>query len=103
MARDASGADAIEKEFVAGRAKASRQFRFHLSDAPFQFEELAAAIAMKMMVVLLSRNLVTGRIAGNLNGLKPAFLDQTLNIPVYGRNSKRRMMALRSFERFIWR
>jgi len=102
-AGDASGANAIEKEFVAGRAKSAWQLRLQLSDTPFELEKLATTIAMKMMVVLLAGNLVAGRIAGNLDGLKPAFLDQTLNIPVNRRDSKRRMMALRCFERFIGR
>ena len=44
----------IKEEFVSGRAKSAGQLWFRLGHTPFEVEELAARIAVEVMVVLLA-------------------------------------------------
>lgn len=88
--------DAVEKELMPRCAKSPGKLRFRLGNAPLNVKELATAIAMKMMVMLLPRNLVACCIAGKFDWLQPRLLDQALNISIDRGNSKSGIVALRA-------
>lgn len=51
-------------------------------NTPFQFEDPAAAVALKVMVVTFSRGRVQHMAAGHLDGGEPLFLHQAFRIAV---------------------
>ena len=65
-------------------AKASGELRLRVGHAAFQFKELAAEIALEMMVMRLAGGLITGSFARNAHWRQPFLFEQALNIAVDG-------------------
>jgi len=72
---------------MARRAEAAWQLRLHLHGTSLHLEDLAASVAVKMMVVLFTGHLVSRRLTGNLHRSQPFVLDQRSDVPVHGRNA----------------
>ena len=78
----AGGAAAVEEEFMAGHAEAVGKLGLHVDAATLQLEELAALVALEVMVMLFARDLVACGVAGNVDGSQPLFLNQEVNVAV---------------------
>ncbi len=102
-ARETSRAGPVDIELVTRCPKASGQFGPRCSDTSVQVVELSAIIALEVMMMRFAGNFVSRRIARYFDRLQPSFLDQSLNISVYGRNPECGQTLLRSFERFFRR
>ena len=99
----AGGAGAVDEELVAGGAEASGELGAALGDAAFEVVELAALVALEMMMVGFAGQLVAGGVAGELDGLQPAFLHERLDVSVDGGDAERRMVLLGGAENFFGR
>ena len=88
---------------MAGRAKSAGKFGLQLRDTSVKVKELAALVAMEVVMMLLSRNFVTGRVSGKRYHLQPFLGHQSLNIPIYRGNSQSRMMEPGSFQSLVRR
>jgi hypothetical protein len=95
---DARRTKAVHKELVAGRAKSSGQFRPDLGYASLQFVELPALIALEVMMVLLTSDLIARGIARHFDRPEPSFFNQRLNISIHRSDPERRMVTLRFFQ-----
>lgn len=86
---------------MASGSKSAGQLRFDLSNASFKIKELSASIALKMMVMLFSRYLITSRGAGNFDNLQPLLGDESLNVSIDRRDAQLRMTAPSQLENLI--
>ena len=68
---------------------------FNLLHAAFEFIQLAAILAMEMMMMLLAGNFVPRGVPWDLNRSQPAIFYQCLDVAVNGGNSKTAMVLLR--------
>lgn len=76
---------------------------FDLLLAAFEFIELAAIVAMEMVMMFLAGNLVAGRVTWNLNRSQPVIFDQRFDIAIDSRDSQTAMMPLRGCQRLFQR
>ena len=88
MYSDACGAEAVEEQVVTENAKAAWQFMPDRGEASFQFVDLVAVLAKKMVVVLLARHLVARRFPRNLNRNQPLLLNHGLQVAINRRNAQ---------------
>jgi hypothetical protein len=101
--RVAGGTVSIEKELVPGRFEPTGELRLRPSDAALEVVELATTVALEMVVVAFAGELIPGRLAGNLNGVKPSVLDQRLNVSVDGGDTDCRMVPMRRLKGLLGR
>lgn len=87
-----------DKELVPRGTKASRQLRSALKNTPLQVVQLAAFIALEMMMMPLVGKLVTGGIPGDNHSPQPTFPRQLLDIAVYRGDPQRRVMLPRRLQ-----
>jgi hypothetical protein len=83
---------------MARCTKAFGQLRYIWGHASFQFVDLPTFIALKVMMVLLARNLVARAIARQLYRLKPSVVYKRLNIPIHSRDPECCMATLRCLQ-----
>ena len=84
-------------------AKSARKLGLHLGDTSFEVKELAALIAMEVVVVFLSRKFVSVRISGNRHNLQPFLCYKSLNVAIHGGNSQPWMMEPGGLQSLVWR
>ena len=101
--RRARSADSVEKEFMTGRAEATWETWFYLLYAAFELIELAAIIAMEVVMMLLAGHLIAGRVSRNLDRGQPLIFDQCFDVAVNSGNSQTAMMPLRRRQCFLQR
>lgn len=63
----AIGASAVHEEFMARNGKSTRQFGFHFHFAAREFKELAADVALEVMVMPFARHFIARCLPWNLN------------------------------------
>lgn len=79
---------------MAGHAESLRKLSLHRNSTSFDLVDLPAIIAVKVMMMFLACDLVTGRLARDLDGNKPLFGDQQVDIPIDGGNTHRLYLGL---------
>jgi hypothetical protein len=99
----AGGAGSIDEELVAGVLKAARKFGFGLHLAAFEFVDRAAAVALEVMVVGFAGDLVSGGVAGDVDGFEPVVFDQAADVPVDGGDAESVDLLLSQREGFVGR
>ena len=60
---------------MTGGTKPAGKMRFDLVHATFEFIELAAIIALEMMMMFLAGNLIPGGVSRNFDRSQPAIFD----------------------------
>jgi len=70
------GAESIKKELVPGRAKSTRHLHLERRNAPLEFIQLLALVALEVVVMLLPGYFIARRIARNLDRLQPTLVHQ---------------------------
>jgi len=93
----------MQKQVVAGHAKAARELRLEGWNAAFQFVDLLAVATKKVMVVFLAGKLIARRFAGELDRNEPFFLDQIFEVAIDGSDTEVVHAALRIRENLIRR
>ncbi len=73
---------------MTGHRKSAPGETVNVRQASRQFEYSAAPLAMKVVMVRLSRPLVDGGAPRKFNGRQPAFLQKDLDVPVNCRDSQ---------------
>src|SRR5260370_30117510 len=72
-------------------------------NATRQLEDSAALVAMEVVMVRLSRTLVHGRGAWQVNGRKPTLFQQCLDVPVNGSDPQTLHVGLRRHQHLLGR
>ncbi len=75
-------------------AKPTGKAWFDLLLATFEFVELAAIVALEMMMMFFAGDLVTRRVTRNLDCSQPAILDQRFDVAINGGNAQTAVMLL---------
>jgi len=88
---------------MPGGAKPLRKFEFRRRKAPLQVKNLAARIAMEVVVMLLAGHFVARCITGDIYRLQPFLTHQILNVSIDRGNSQASMMTPGSFQSFFGR
>jgi len=84
-------------------AKPLREFEFRRRKAPLEVKNLAARIAMEVVVMFLAGYFVARYITRDIYRLQPFLTHQILNVPVDRGNSQASVMAPGAFQSFIRR
>lgn len=88
---------------MAGHLKSTRRLRHNRPRAAAQLKHPAALAAVEVMVVRLTRQLVTCRLAGQRDWIEPSLGQQRFDIPVHGGDAQRFIVALRGAQRLLGR
>ena len=88
---------------MSGHAKAARGLGQNGAGAAAKFVHTSAFAAVEVMMVGLTGDLVASGLAGQRNGIEPAFREQRLDIAVDGRDAERAIVTLGSGECFFRR
>jgi hypothetical protein len=72
-------------------------------DTACQIKDAAALIAMEVVMMRFPGTLVDGGGAWKIDGRKPAFFEQCLDIPINGGDPEAFHFGLRRPERLLWR
>ena len=72
---------------MGGGDEAGRQERFDVNGATWDFKNLAAVLAMEVVVVVFTCDFIAGRLAREIDCGEPTFLDQGLDISIDGSNA----------------
>lgn len=86
---------------MTGCPEASGQSWLDSGNAPVQVVQLAAIVALEVMVMRFAGDLVSRGIARHFDGLQPSFLNQRLDVPVNGGNAEGGVKPLRGFQRLF--
>jgi hypothetical protein len=70
----------VQKELMASRSKAARQFRLERRKTSLQFVKPLALVALEVMMMSLAGHFIASGITGNLDGLQPSLGHQRLDI-----------------------
>ena len=81
-------ADSVDKDLVAGTTKAAGQSGSRVDVAAWKFEQFAARVAMKVVMMSPAGGLITRRGAGHIDRDQPAFFEQQMDVAVDGRNAE---------------
>lgn len=101
--RCAIRAYSIEKKLVSCSSKSTWKLWLELCNAACQLIESSALITVKMMMMLLACQLVSGRFPRDLYRLEPSLFYKGLNIAINSCNSESRMVSLGAFKSFFRR
>jgi hypothetical protein len=93
----------IEKELVPGRLEPTGELRLRLSDAALEVVDLATTVALEVVVMAFAGELIPGRLAGNLDRVKPSVLYQRLDVPIDGGDTNCRMVRMRRLKGLLSR
>ena len=72
---------------MGGGDEAGRQERFDVNGATWDFKNLAAILAMEVVVVVFTGDFIARMLAWEVYRREPSFLDQGLDISIDGRNA----------------
>ncbi len=96
-------AEAVDEELVAGGSEAAREIGLELNPAAFKFKQLAALIALEVVVMVFSGDLIACGVSGHGDGGQPAFFDQLMNGAVNRGNGEAEHILLGESERLLVR
>ena len=96
-------AEAIDEELVAGGSEAGREIGLEFNAATFKFKELAALIALEVVVMVFAGDLIASGVSGHSDGDQPAFFDQLMNGAIDRGNGQAEHILLGESERLVVR
>ena len=99
--RCAGGAKSVEEEFMTRGMEPAGKPGLDLLHAVFEFIELAAIVAVEVMMVLFTGNLVPRGVTWDLNRSQPPIFDQCFDVAIDGGNSQAPMVLLRRCQSFF--
>jgi hypothetical protein len=88
---------------VTGGMETGWQAGLSLCDATLEFVDSAAFVAVEMMMMFFARHLVARGGTWDLNGQKPAVLQQCIDVPIDRGNSESAVVFSRADMRFLGR
>jgi len=94
---------AVNVILVPGCAKTLGQFWLALHSASFEVVQLAALVALEVMMMLFAGHFVARRVARYFDRLQPSFLHQRLDVSVHRGNSNAWVVLLGQSQRFFRR
>lgn len=101
--RGTGATDSVEEEFVTCSTEPTGKPGFNLLRTTLEIIELAAIIAMEMMVMFFTGNLVARRVTWNFNRGEPAIFDQCFDVAINGGNPQAFMVSSGDCQGFFQR